>query len=69
MKTLEPPKPSVVYHIRCQHTGCAALLECSIDDLRDEGDYQMGPSWVMTCPHCKRDSYIRDLRSFAREPT
>lgn len=67
MKTLEPPRPARVYHIRCDYEACNALMECSKDDLTHEGDWRDGYSWAMTCPHCKRQTWVRDLTKHQKE--
>lgn len=65
MKTIIPPGvKAVYYHLQCKNTGCAAVLECTLADLRNDSDYTQSCSWEMTCPHCGRVSYFREIRPY-----
>jgi len=58
MKTIEPPKlPPLeqrVYHVRCLHIECEALLEVMHTEFRFTDDQRDGSFYQINCPHCRR---------------
>lgn len=58
MRTVTPPSPQKdYYHLPCHNRECNAVMECEKKELRWVSDQRKGDEYVMTCPHCKHESW------------
>jgi hypothetical protein len=65
MKTIQGPRTTPIYRLTCSNAKCAAVMECSEDELRYESDQRDGDAYVLRCPHCKSETWI-DVRAIGK---
>lgn len=58
MKTVKPPKSPDLYHIACKNPECEAVIECMKSELRYFANQKEGDSYIMSCPHCNKDTWV-----------
>jgi hypothetical protein len=70
VRTVVPPKKNPhSYHLTCQNKDCSAVLACEKNELQLNLTDPRETCYVLTCPHCKHESWFADIEKYAQAPT